>query len=92
MAKKTKLFRHKERKNRTAVSEFFLQLSQKFAEGQMVFRQSPEDLVLTVPHSLLMKVKVSQKHKRVKGARHKLSITLTWDENDIHHEGPLTLG
>lgn len=91
MAKKTKLFKRRERKSRAEVSEFLGQLSQKIADGQVVLRAQPNDLVLPIPHSLAMGVKINEKHKRVKGLRHKLSITLTWYEDD-NQEGPLVLG
>lgn len=90
MVKKAKLFTAKERKSRAEVSKFLSQLSEKVANGQVILRQVNDDLVLELPHSLGMKVKVTQKDKRAKGTRHKLTIKLTWSEGD--HEEPLALG
>ena len=90
MVKKAKLFTSKERKSRAEVSEFLAQLSEKVANGQVILRQVHDDLVLDLPHSMGMKVKVTQKDKRAKGSRHKLTLTLTWTEGD--HEVPLAFG
>jgi amphi-Trp domain-containing protein len=90
MGKKAKLFKSKARKSRAEVSEFLAQLSEKVANGQVILRQVHDDLVLELPHSMGMKVKVTQKEKRAKGTRHKLTLTLTWTEGD--HEEPLALG
>jgi amphi-Trp domain-containing protein len=90
MGKKAKLFKGKERKSRAEVSEFLAQLSEKVANGQVVLRQVHDDLVLDLPNSMGMKVKVTQKEKRAKGTRHKLTLALTWTEGDL--EEPLALG
>lgn len=90
MVKKAKLFKGKERKSRAEVSEFLAQLSEKVASGQVILRQVHDDLVLDLPHSLGMKVTATQKDKRAKGTRHKLTLKLTWSEGD--HEEPLALG
>ena len=90
MVKNAKLFKGKERKSRAEVSEFLSQLSEKVANGQVILRQVNDDLVLDLPHSIGMKVKATQKDKRTKGIRHKLTLTLTWSEGD--HEEPLALG
>ena len=90
MVKKTKLFKGKERKSRNEVSEFLAQLSEKVADGQIILRQVQDDLVLDLPHSLGMKVKVSRKNKPAKGTRHKMTLKLTWSEGD--REEPLSLG
>jgi len=90
MVKKAKLFKGKEHKSRAEVSEFLAQLSEKVASGQVVLRQVQDDLVLDLPHSMGMKVKVTRKVKPVKGTRHKLTLKLTWSEGD--KEEPLSLG
>ena len=91
MAKKVKLFRHKTYKSKDEVSEFLRELGQKVAEGEVVFKQTPEDLVLEMPNHMSLSVKVNKKKKPVKGTRHKMSIKLTWYESD-HQEDPLALG
>lgn len=91
MAKKVKLFRHKTYKSKDEVSEFLQELGQKVAEGKVVFKQTPEDLVLEMPDHMSLNVKVNKKKKPAKGTRHKMTIKLTWYESD-HKEDPLALG
>ena len=90
MVKKAKLFTGKERKSRAEVSEFLRQLSDKVASGQVILRQAGDDLVLDLPSSLGMTVKVTRKNKPKKGTRHSLTLKLTWYEGD--QEEPLALG
>ncbi|MDY6847192.1 MAG: amphi-Trp domain-containing protein [Chloroflexota bacterium] len=91
MAKKTSLFRQKTRKTKDEVSEFLQELGQKIAEGQVVLKQTPDDLVLEMPQHMSLKVKVTKKNKKVKGTRHKMSISLSWYDSD-HQGDPLALG
>jgi len=91
MAKKSKLFRNKTRKTKEEVSEFLQELGQKIAEGQVVLKQTPEDLVLEMPQHMSLKVKFIKKNKKVKGTRHKMTISLSWYDND-HRDDPLALG
>lgn len=91
MAKKTSLFQHKTRKTKEEVSEFLQELAQKIAEGQVVMKQTPDDLVLNMPQHMSLKVKVNKKNKKGKGTRHKMSISLSWYDND-HQDDPLALG
>lgn len=91
MAKKVKLFRHKTYKTKDEVSEFFQDLGQKIAEGQVILKQTPEDLVLEMPNHMSLNVKVNKKNKKVKGTRHKMTISLSWYDID-HQDDPLALG
>lgn len=91
MAKKVKLFRHKTYKSKEELSEFLQELGQKVAEGEIVFKQTPEDFVLEIPNQMTLNVKVNKKKKPAKGTRHKMTIKLTWNERD-HQEDPLALG
>jgi len=91
MAKKTKLFRHKTYKTKDEASEFLQELSQKIAEGQVVLKQTPDDLVLEMPQHMSFNVKVNKKNKKVKGTRHKMTISLSWYDSD-HQDDPLDLG
>ena len=90
MVKKAKLFKGKERKSRAEVSEFLAELSEKVANGQVILRQAHDDLVLELPSSLEMKVKVTQKDKPNKGKRHQLTVKFVWREGDPSE--PLALG
>jgi len=91
MAKKVKLFRHKTYRTKEEVSQFLQELGQKIAEGEIVLKQTPNDLVLDMPNHLSLNVKVNKKKKPVKGIRHKMTIKLTWYDSD-HQEDPLALG
>ncbi len=91
MAKKIKLFRHKTFKNKAEVSEFLKELGRKIDEGQVILKQTPEDLVLVIPDHMSLNVKVNKKKKPAKGTRHKMTIKLTWVESN-HQEDPLALG
>lgn len=91
MVKKVKLFRQKERKSRAEVGEFLQDLGEKVAEGKVILRQTPDDLVVMLPENLRLKVRASKKEKRVKGTQHKLTINLSWTEGD-DQDDPLSLG
>lgn len=91
MAKKDKLFRQKERKSRAEVSEFIKALGEKIGEGQVILKQTPQDLELAMPERMFLKVKAAKKNKPVKGTGHKLTIQLTWYEED-YEGGGLELG
>ncbi len=90
MVKKKKLFKGKERKNRAEVSEFLGNLSEKVADGRVILRQVQDDLVVELPQTMGMKVKVTRKDKPAKGTRHKLTLKLTWSDGD--QDDPLALG
>ena len=91
MAKKQRLFRQKERKSRAEVSEFIRELGEKIGEGEIILRQTPEDLELAMPQHMSLKVKVTKKAKPHKGTKHKMTVQLTWYESDHEDEG-LALG
>jgi amphi-Trp domain-containing protein len=91
MAKNTKLFRHKTYKTKEEVSEFLQELGQKIGEGEVVLKQTPDDLILDMPQHLSLNVKVNKKNKKAKGTRHKMTISLSWYDSD-HRDDPLALG
>ena len=91
MAKKQKLFRQKERKSRAEVSEFVQALGQKIGEGQVVLKGVAGDQELAIPQRMDLKIKATKKQKKHKGTKHKLTVQLTWVEND-YQEGGLELG
>jgi amphi-Trp domain-containing protein len=91
MAKKVNLFRYKSYKTREDVSSFLQELGQKIAEGEVVLKQTSNDLVLEMPKHMSLNIKVNKKQKRVKGTRHKMIVKLTWYDSD-HQEDPLALG
>lgn len=84
MAKKTVLFKSKERGHRAEVAAFLHQFAEKIEAGQVLIRRGAEELTLEVPTSLILKIDVDQKETKSKGLRHSLEIELEWFENDIY--------
>ena len=91
MAKKQKLFRQKERKSRAEVSDFLQALGAKIGEGQVVLKGATGDQELDIPQRISLKLKATKKHKKHKGAKHKLTVQLTWYDED-HQSVGLELG
>jgi len=85
MAKKQKLFRQKDRKSRAEVSEFIQALGAKVGEGQVVLKGAAGDQELDIPQRMSLKVKATRKQKKHKGTKHKLTVQLTWYDED--HQG-----
>jgi amphi-Trp domain-containing protein len=90
MGKEIRLFKSEERKSRPDVSAFLHQLADKISEGQVVLRQGQEEVVLQVPHSLILEVQVEDEDKKSKGTQHSLEIELKWFDDDAQG-GPLEL-
>ena len=63
----------------------------KTGEGQVVLKGAGDDQALDLPQRLSLKVKASQKVKKHKGTKHKLTLQLTWYEGD-YEDGGLELG
>ena len=91
MGKETKLFKSEERKTRAEVSAFLHQLADKLAEGQVVLRQGRDEIVLQLPHSLILEIQVEDEDKKRKGIQHSLEVEIKWFDNDAGG-GPLELG
>ena len=92
MGKETKLFKSEERKTRAEVSAFLHQLADKLAEGQVVLRQGQDEIVLQLPHSLILEIQVEDENKKRKGIQHSLEVEIKWFDNDDAGGGPLVLG
>ncbi len=92
MGKETKLFKSEERKTRSEVSAFLHQLADKLAEGQVVLRQGQDEIVLQLPHSLILEIQVEDENKKRKGIQHSLEVEIKWFDNDDAGGGPLVLG
>ena len=90
MGREIKLFKSKERKNRSDASTFLHQLADKIAEGQVVLRQGNEELTLNLPNYLIVEVQVEDENKKVKGMEHSLEVEIKWYDDD--KSGPLELG
>ena len=91
MGRETRLFKSEERKNRSDVGAFLHQLADKVNEGQVILRQGKEELVLNMPHNLILEIQVEDEDKKRKGIQHSLEIEIKWFEGDSGN-GPLELG
>ena len=67
MAKKTILFKSKERKHRSDVSDFLHQFGEKIETGQVLIRRGEEELVLDIPDNLILEVEIDNQEKKAKG-------------------------
>ena len=91
MGKETKLFKSEERKTRSETSAFLHQLADRLAKGQVVLRQGQDEIVLQLPHSLILEVQVEDENKGRKGIQHSLEVEIKWFDDDAGG-GPLVLG
>ena len=91
MKKKSKLFKSKERQQRSEVAAFLRTFADKLDSGQVVFRRGAEELVLDVPVNLILEVEVENKVKKSKGSQHTLEVEIKWFEDD-KYSSKLELG
>ncbi len=90
MGKETRLFKSEERKSRSDLSAFLHQLADKIEEGRVVLRQGQEEIILQLPHSLILEVQVEDEDKKTKGIQHSLELEIKWF--DAQQETLLELG
>ena len=91
MGKETRLFKSEERKSRADVSAFLHQLADKVGDGQVVLRQGKDEIVLNMPHNLILEIQVEDEDKKRKGIQHSLEVEIKWYDDDAAG-GPLELG
>ena len=91
MAKEVRLFKSEERKNRSEVSAFLHQLADKIGAGQVILRQGQEEIILDLPHNLILEIQVEDEDKKRKGIQHSLEVEIKWFDDDATG-GPLELG
>jgi amphi-Trp domain-containing protein len=90
MGKETRLFKSQERRNRAEVSGFLHQLADRLEEGTVTLRQGEEELILELPHNLVLEIQVEDEDKKRKGIQHSLEIEIKWFDDDAAG-GPLEL-
>ena len=90
MAKKAVLLKSKEWKNREEMATFLRELADRMAEGEVVIKQGADDVVLTLPDSMRLKVKAKRKTKK-RGKKFGFNIKVKWLEGDKGRAG-ITLG
>jgi amphi-Trp domain-containing protein len=91
VGKETRLFKSEERKNRADVSAFLHQLADKVGDGQVVLRQGKDEIVLNMPHNLILEIQVEDEDKKRKGIQHSLEVEIKLFDDDAAG-GPLELG
>jgi amphi-Trp domain-containing protein len=90
MGKETRLFKSEEPKSRADVGAFLRQLADKLDSGEVILRQGAEELILTLPHDLILEIQVEDEEKS-RGTQHSLEIEIKWYDNG-GPTGPLALG
>ncbi|OKH19328.1 amphi-Trp domain-containing protein [[Limnothrix rosea] IAM M-220] len=91
MGRETRLFKTKEAKTRTEVSNFLRQIAEKIAQGEVILRQGTEELTLQIPENLILEIQVEDEEKKTKGLQHSLEMEIKWFDNDAA-SGSLELG
>lgn len=91
MGKEIRLFKSEEKMDRSEVSAFLAQLSQKVAEGKVILRQGNEEMTLVMPGNLILEIQVEDEDKGGKGIQHSLEVEIKWFDDD-QAGGPVELG
>jgi amphi-Trp domain-containing protein len=91
MGKEVRLFKSEERMSRPDVSAFLHQLADKLSEGNVVLRQGGEEIILELPHNLILEIQVEDEDKKRKGIQHSLELEIKWFDSDAP-SGPVELG
>jgi amphi-Trp domain-containing protein len=90
MGRKNVLVKSKERRSIEDVAEFLHQLADRLVENELVVQQGNEEVTVTVPNQVTMKLKIKEKLKKRK-TKHSLKLGLKWVEHDTPR-GSLKLG
>jgi amphi-Trp domain-containing protein len=90
MGRKNVLVKSKERRSIKDVAEFLHQLADRLVENELVVQQGNEEVTVTVPNQVTMKLKIKEKLKKRK-TKHSLKLGLKWVEHDTPR-GTLKLG
>lgn len=90
MGRKNVLVKSKERRSVEDVAEFLHQLADRLVENELVVQQGNEEVTVTVPNQVTMKLKIKEKLKKRK-TKHSLKLGLKWVEHDTPR-GTLKLG
>jgi amphi-Trp domain-containing protein len=90
MGRKNVLVKSKERRSIEDVAEFLHQLADRLVENELVVQQGNDEVTVTVPNQVTMKLKIKEKLKKRK-TKHSLKLGLKWVEHDTPR-GTLKLG
>ena len=83
MAKKTILFKSKERKDLAGVAEFLHQLADKIADGKLIFQQGENSVEIELPPTVRLEVDADVKPKK-RVTKRSLEIEIEWSDGDHH--------
>ncbi len=81
MSRKTVMFRSKERRNLEELADFFHKFAEKLKQGEFTLHQGEEAVTVSVPHDVMLKLKMKEKAKKRKTKR-TFKVTLQWYEGD----------
>lgn len=90
MAKEVVLFQSEEKQNLQSAADFLHQLADKLAQGQVVLRQGNQEVVLDIPHNIVLELKAEEEAKKRKTQR-SLEVEIEWIVGD-ESGGAVTLG
>lgn len=90
MGKEIVLFSTEERTDRARIAAFLHELADKIAQGRVVLKSGAEELVLDMPHSLVLEIKAEEEDKKTKTQR-SLEVEIEWILGDERGAG-VTLG
>ncbi|MGC9396515.1 MAG: amphi-Trp domain-containing protein [Anaerolineae bacterium] len=90
MAKKSILFRSKERRDLQDVAVLLHQLADSLENNELVLRQGERETRIEMPGSVRVKIKAKEKTKR-RHTKHTLTFKLTW-RDDEEARGHVTIG
>ena len=90
MGKEIILFSTEEKSDRARVAAFLHELADKVTQGQVVLKSGAEELVLEIPHNIVLEVKAEEEAKKNKTQR-SLEVEIEWILGD-ESGGGVTLG
>lgn len=85
------LFDSEERMDRSEVARMLRELADRVEAGEVELRQGEQAVTATIPSSVVLEVKLEEKERPGKAAKHSLEVELEWVEGD-QGRGGLSLG
>lgn len=85
------LFDSEERMDRSEVAQMLREFADRVETGEVELRRGEQSVTATIPPSVVLEVKLEQKDRPGRAAKHSLEIELEWVEGD-EGRGGLSLG
>jgi amphi-Trp domain-containing protein len=79
------LVRSKERQDTQSVASFLHELADRLAQHELILRQGDEEVQLSVPDRVVVRLRVQEKHKKRRTKR-RLKLTIGWVEGEEDKE------